>query len=165
MTKHKHPPDNATGSLHPEELEICKKQCQEYLNNWKRAEADFINYRKDEKTRNETLLKFSNERILMEAIDILDALDEAIKHIPKGTDTSWLSGIEQIAKKFHDLLMKHGVKRIETEQKPFDPMTMEAVQTKPPNISEQSGIVESEIRAGYLMHGRVIRPARVSVYQ
>lgn len=158
MIKHKHPPDI-------EELEMCKKQCQEYINNWKRAEADFANYRKDEQRRVRTLLEFGNGQILLETIDVLDALDEAIKHSHEIADAVWIDGIRQVAKKFHDLLARHGIKKIETGQKLFDPMTMEAVQTKPPNTPEQAGTVESEVRAGYLMHDRVIRPARVSVYQ
>lgn len=131
-----------------DEFEKCKKQAEEYLNNWKRERADFINYKKDETKRLEEFVKFANEGLILEVIDILDDLELAAKQMSDG-------GLDQVVKKFRDLLAKYGVERIKSNGK-FNPLIHEAVE------GEGEGEVE-EVRAGYLMHGRVIRPARVKI--
>ncbi len=148
---------------HPPELDACKKQAEEYLNNWKRAEADFANYRKDEQKHVQMLLKFGNEHVLLEAIDVLDALQGAIAHIPDTTDGAWGDGIRQVTRKFQDLLTKHGVRELAAAGQPFDPLQHEAVGTVPGH--SESGRVVEVVRSGYEMHGKVIRPVRVIVSQ
>lgn len=131
-----------------DELETVKKQAEEYLGNWKRERADFINYKRDEAKRLEEFIKFANEGLILEVIDILDDLELAAKQMSDG-------GLGQIIKKFLELLAKYGVERIKGEGK-FDPVLQEAIE------GEGEGEVE-ELRTGYLMHGRVIRPARVRI--
>lgn len=135
----------------PTELEICKKQAEEYLNNWKRERADFINYKKDEIKRMEEIIKFGNEALLLEIVEILDDLELAAKH--ENGDTG---EFRPILKKFQDFLKKYEVERIKTDSS-FDPSLHEAIST------EEGGSKIEEVRAGYTMHGRVIRPARVKV--
>src|SRR3989344_2582569 len=130
------------------ESDACKKQAEEYLNNWKRERADFVNYKKDEGKRMEEFVKFANESLILELLDNLDDLYLAAKQTK---DT----GLEQIIKKFEDLLKKYGVEKIKIEEK-FDPMTQEVVE------GTEGDRIE-EVRAGYIMHGRVIRPVRVRI--
>jgi molecular chaperone GrpE len=133
------------------ELEKCKKLAEEYLNNWKKERADFINYRKEEMKRLEELIKFANEEVILEVIDVLDDLDIALKH---GETAN--RGLDQIAKKFADWLKKYGVERIKIDGEKFNPELHEAVD------GEEGEKIE-EIRAGYKMHGKIIRPARVKL--
>lgn len=123
---------------------------EEYLNNWKRERADFLNYKKEEAKRVEEFVKFANEDLILEAIEVLDDLELAVKELPN-------VGLEQIIKKFNELFKKYGVERIDVGGK-FDPNLHEAVE-----IIEEGGGKMVGVRAGYTMHGKLIRPARVKL--
>ena len=88
------------------ESDACKKQAEEYLNNWKRERADFVNYKKDEGKRMEEFVKFANESLILELLDVVDDLYLAAKQTK---DT----GLNQVIKKFEYLLKKYGVEKIE----------------------------------------------------
>ncbi len=126
-----------------------KEKAEEYLNNWKRERADFLNYKKDEAKRVEEFVKFANEDVILETMEVVDDLELAVKELPN-------VGLEQIVKKFSELFKKYGVERINTGG-PFNPELHEAVET------EQGGTKMQEVRAGYTMNGKVIRPARVKI--
>lgn len=123
---------------------------EEYLNNWKRERANFLNYKKEEAKRMEEFGRFANEDVVLETIEIVDDLELAVQEY-KGI------GLEQIVKKFKDLFKKYGVEEIEVNDKKFDPATQEAVET------EAGGEKIVQVRAGYMMHGKVMRPARVKI--
>lgn len=133
-----------------ENLETCKKQAEEYLNNWKRERADFINYKKDEAKRMGEFVGFANEVLILELIDVLDDLYLTARETKN-------VGLDQVVKKFEDLLGKYEVEKIKVNGEKFDPLKHEAVE------SEDGGEKIEEIRAGYTMHGRVIRPARIKI--
>ena len=124
-------------------------KAEEYLNNWKRERADFINYKKEEQKRVEEFVKFANEDLLLETIELVDDLEVVAKEVPG-------IGLEHVVKKFSELFKKYGVERISVEGK-FDPNLHEAIEI------EQGGGKMAEVRAGYTMHGKVIRPARVKL--
>lgn len=131
------------------EQEDWKSRADEYLNNWKRERADFLNYKKDEAKRLEEFLTFSNEAVILEVIDVLDDLERAVAEVKN-------EGLEQVLKKFQDLLKKYNVERVTVGDK-FDPLLYEAMET------EEGGEKMQEIRAGYTMNGKIIRPARVKI--
>lgn len=133
-----------------ETVEIDHQQkADEYLNNWKRERADFLNYKKDEARRVEEFVKFANEDLILETIDVLDDLELAAKEIKN-------VGLESIIKKFNELFKKYGVERIGTSGA-FNPELHEAIET------ESGGAKMQEVRAGYTLHDKVIRPARVKI--
>lgn len=141
------------------ELKTCQQKAEEYLNSWKRERADFLNYKKDEVKRLEEFVKFANEAIILEVIEVLDDLEQAAKEINN-------DGLNQVLKKFQDLLDKYDLKRITVEGEKFNPLIHEAVIEEMQNEEEKVEKKEEklkEIRAGYTMHGRVIRPARVRI--
>ena len=121
---------------------------EEYLNNWKRAEADLINYKKDEAKRMEEFAKFANEDVILEILDVVGNLELAAQHIRD-------DGLKSIVKQFETILKKYGVERISVAGQKFDPAVHEAAEA----IDESRPL--AEVRPGYVMHGRVIRPARV----
>lgn len=169
-----------------EEVEKYKKQAEEYLNNWKRERADFINYKKEEARRVEEIIKFANEGVILEILDLVDDLEIARQNFteqnlsgqaaketknhgigpvrnsppngpPDRASAGEISyGIDQILKKFEELLKKYGIERIKIEG-PFNPELHEAVETEP------EGTKLEEVRAGYTMYGKVIRSARVKI--
>ena len=137
------------------DLEKCKAQCEEYLNNWKRERADFINYKKDESKRVENIVKYANEGLIIEVIEILDKLDLGLQHEPNET-------MKQLASDFAKLLKEYGVERIDdpsidSGQATFDPVMHEAIEV------EDGGTKLKEIRAGYKMYDKIIRPTRVRI--
>lgn len=140
------------------EFEKCQQERDEYLNNWKRERADFLNYKKDETKRLEDFVKFANEAVILEVIEVLDDLERAAKEVKN-------EGLGQVLNKFQELLNKYGIERIKTEGK-FDPLLHEAVTTEALSEEEKTEKEEEkleEIRAGYMMHGKVIRSARVKI--
>ncbi|MDP3792484.1 MAG: nucleotide exchange factor GrpE [bacterium] len=150
-------PEN--NNLNDEELKKCKEQAGEYLNNWKRERADFINYKKDEAKRMEEFLKFSNEGIITELIDVIDGVETARNNLPESKELKeWTDGFDGSLDKLDKFLKKFGVEKIEVNGEKFDPLLHEAVE-----IQDKNGENIIEIRPGYTMHGKVIRPARVKI--
>lgn len=133
-------------------LEESEKKAQEYLDNWKRERAEFINYKKEEIKRLEEFIKFASENIFLEVIDLIDDLEISVKH-----SNADQNGLKQVLKKFIDWLKKHGVEKIKVEGEKFNPLLHDAVE------SNASGDKIEEVRSGYTMHGKVIRPARVKI--
>ena len=141
------------------ELEECKKQGEEYLNNWKRERADFVNYKKDENKRMGEFLKFSTEGIIAELVDVIDGIEVARNNLPDSKELKeWTEGFDSSLDKLEIFLNKFGVEKIKTEGAKFDPVIHEAVE-----IQDKDGENIEEIRPGYTMHGKVIRPARVKI--
>lgn len=150
-----------------EELEKCQQEKDEYLNNWKRERADFINYKKDEAKRVEEIVKFANESVILDLIEMLDNLEVVRKNFPdniRDKTEEWLDELDKGIKKFEEFLNRYGVEKIKivdsstsSEQVKFDPLLHEAVEV------EEEGDKVIEVRAGYTMHDRVIRPARVKI--
>ena len=124
-------------------------RAEEYLSNWKRERADFINYKKDEVKRLSEFAKFAEEGIVLEIVELIDDLETASKEIRN-------PGLDQVVKKFEEFLKKRNVERIDTGGA-FDPLLHEAM------ITEEGGGKMEEVRAGYKMHNKVIRPARVKI--
>lgn len=122
---------------------------EEYLNNWKRERADFLNYKKDEARRVEEFVKFANEDLVLEMMELVDDLEIAAREVPG-------VGLEHVVKKFSELFKKYGVERISIDGQ-FNPALHEAVET------EKDGTKMVEVRAGYMMRDKVIRPARVKL--
>ena len=135
-------------------------KAEEYLNGWKRAQADLINYKKDEAGRLEGGLKFGNESILMEIISVTDSFDFALASMEKTGPVE--KGICLIKTQIDDLLKRHGIEKIFAKAGDvFNPAMHEAIATA--EVSEQSGTIVEEIESGYTLHGKVVRPARVRV--
>lgn len=137
-----------------DELQIEKEKAEEYLNKLKRERADFLNYKKDEVKRLEEFVKFANETVILEVIDVLDDLEKAAKEVRN-------EGLDQVLKKFQDLLKKYGVEKINVGGT-FDPLLHEAVAGRI-NDGQEEVAGMKELRPGYMMHEKVIRPARVSI--
>jgi len=156
--------DEKTQNNLTRESKICCKQAEEYLNGWKRERANFENYKKEEAKRLEEFAKFANEGLLLELIPLADEAEIALKLMPEDIKTNhpnWVKGVEEIRKKFNEFLETNGVFRIKTVEEEFNPSLHEAVETVP--TDGKSGIVVEEVRAGYTLHGKVIRPARVKI--
>lgn len=145
------------------QLEECQKQKADYLAGWQRERADFLNYKKEEVERMEVIIKFANEEMILRMLPILDNVDVAEKKIPDDLKKDEnVKGVLQVKVQILDFLKSQGIEEIKTVGLKFDPNfqeAMEEVEVK----DKEPGIVVEEVQKGYLMYGRVIRPAKVKI--
>ena len=142
-----------------EDIEIIKKQAEEYLNGWKRAKADYLNLKKEMEAQNKEIKEWLSKIFLLPILDIMDNFDRA------GTLDA---GIEGIKKQFEDFLKANGVEEMKVVGEKFDPLKHEAIESVeggPPAQVGESGRIIEEVRRGYLVNGEVLRPAKVKVYK
>ena len=156
------------------ELEELQKKADEYLNSWKRAAADLINYKKEEMERMATLASYAKESILFEVLPIFDSFYLAEKHankldLPAGQAGNvgmleWAKGFSQIKNQIAEFLKKAGIVEIEVMGQKFDPNSMEIVAASAEGSGEpKEEVVVEELQKGYKMGERVLRPAKVKV--
>ena len=145
-----------------DELTKCQKERDEYLDGWKRAKADLINYKKDETKRFENVVRFSNESLVRELINVLDSFDLALVALEAENDSRKEKGLYLIRQQLEDILKRVGLERIIVSVgQPFDPGLQEAIASI--ESDKPAGTVIEEVEKGYLLSGRLIRPARVKV--
>lgn len=141
-----------------DELAKISAERDEYLNGWKRAKADLINYQKDEGKRFEEFAKYAAKELIRELIVVMDSFDLAIAAMGEKVD----KGTLMIRTQLEDVLKKQGLERLAVSVgAPFDPSVHEAVAAV--ESTESPGAVVEEVERGYILHGRVIRAARVKV--
>lgn len=144
-------------------LEDCQKKKDEYLAGWQRARADFLNYKKEEMERIKEILKYGNENLILKILPILDNFEKAEKEIPDDKkNDKLLEGILQIKTQFQDFLKNQGIEEIKTVGERFDPNFQEVVQ-EIEKADCESGTVIEETQKGYILNGKVIKPAKVKV--
>jgi molecular chaperone GrpE len=111
------------------------------------------------------LAKYVKEDMILKILPILDSFNLAEKHLPE--DKESLQGFLQIKKQLEDFLTKEGIEEIKTIDQKFDPNFMEAAEevSGDPDSAEsaESGMVVEEVQKGYIMDGKVLRPAKVKI--
>jgi molecular chaperone GrpE len=141
-------------------LTEAKEKVEEYLNSWKRAQADFINYKRHAEQEMQEMGKYGNAQLILILLPILDdmerAFDNAKPHLAKA---EFLNGMKLIESKFRSILSSQGLSPIEAEGKPFDPALHEAVM----HVPGKEGIVVKELRRGYKLYDKVLRPTQAMV--
>src|SRR3989338_6394555 len=119
-----------------------------------------INYQKDEQKRLEEIAKFSNWDLVRDLVTVLDSFDLAITALEKEDKVE--KGVYMIRGQLEDALKRRGLERIPvTVGQPFDPSLHEAIGEV--ESDQPVGAVAEQIERGYLLSGRVIRPARVQL--
>ncbi|MGH9119152.1 MAG: nucleotide exchange factor GrpE [Acidimicrobiales bacterium] len=128
----------------------------DYLDNLRRVQADFENFKKQTIRRNTDLVERAAEGLAAKLLPVLDACDAALAH--GATD------VKPIHDALLDVLAKEGLQPLRPEGEPFDPNHHEAVVHEPVGDDDEPGpVVTDVLRAGYLWKGRVLRPAMVKV--
>lgn len=123
--------------------------------------AEFDNYRRRTKAERALAEETGKREVLLALLDVKDDVDRALLHIRETSDAV-ADGLRLIQQRFNNLLEAHGVTAFESEGEVFDPEIHEAM-TMIDGDGERSGTVYSEHRRGYLMNGKLLRPARVAV--
>ncbi len=127
--------------------------------------AEMQNMEKRFQRDKEQLLKFGNEKLLKDMLDIVDNLERTLGFINKDEDEkvkNIVVGIEMIQKMFIESLSKHGLKQIEALGKEFDPNFHEALAQQPAEGKKDMEVIQVH-QNGYTLNDRVIRAAKVIV--
>jgi molecular chaperone GrpE len=140
------------------ELAEAKRQRDEYLDSWRRAQADFENYRRRVERQQREMAEHASTALVTKLLPVLDTADLALAH---GAGEE----VKQVGGYLFDVLAKEGLQRIVPEGQAFDPQRHDAVAHEEaegegaPQVPEVSEV----LRAGYEWKGRVLRPAMVKV--
>jgi molecular chaperone GrpE len=139
-------------------------KADEYLAALQRERAEFVNFRRRTAEERERDLGLAGEDLIRKVLILADDFDRAIENRPAALDgDAWAEGIAAIDRKLRALLESEGVTAVDaTAGTPFDPRDHEAVVSVPGTGRAEGEIVE-EIRRGYRLRDRVIRPALVAV--
>jgi molecular chaperone GrpE len=125
--------------------------------------AEFDNYRKRVAREKEATVSFGNERLLRAILPFLDNLERAISQAGSSDSfESLLSGVRLTYDQFLSELRKFGLEQVPAEGTMFDPNLHEAI-AQVPWEGKPEGTILSEARRGYLLNGRLLRPAQVTV--
>ena len=143
-----------------EELAAERQKAAEYLANWQRAQADFINYKRRNEEERAEFNSFANSNLVLAILPVLDDLERAIEAMPSRIAKSeWGEGIKLVERKFQTILQGMGVIPMISVGETFDPNIHEALRQS----SGPEGIILEEFQKGYMMGARVLRPAKVVV--
>lgn len=141
----------------------CAQSCAELQDKLLRVTADFQNYKVRTERERMQSIQIGQTVVITKLLPIIDDVERAIDEAKKQnkTDLNWLAGFELIAKSLNQLLSDYRVHPIE-QIKTFDPELHEALaQVDAPD--HQSGDIVAVLQKGYVMDGRVLRPAKVTV--
>lgn len=148
-----------------DQLKTAEEEAKAHYDKLLRVMAELDNYKKRSEKEKRELVKYSNEKLVTDLLPVLDDLDRVLEHLPKGASKElhdFVSGVQLVSKHFLATLKKYGLEEIETEGEKFNPELHEAVSHIPHDEVESDHIIEQH-RKGYMLNGRVIRAAMVSV--
>lgn len=154
-------------TIDEQELLKLKEDAQKGKESWDkllRLQADFDNTRKRLEREKQDFIKFANESLILELLNILDDLERVVNLAESKSEDmpAFLKGVEMILAHIYEMLKEHGVKPIDAEGKVFDPNYHEALmQVENKDLPEHT--VVEEMQKGYLLNDRVIRTAKVKV--
>ncbi len=146
------------------------EQCAEYLNGWKRAQADYQNLQKESEEAKRAYVKYANEQLLLELLPAIDQFETALSFVPDFSTMSeddrkkmenWMKGIHAVKQLWEQSFADIGLKRIDTSGR-FDPSLHEASATESHSDREEGDVI-CEVQPGWLLDEKVLQPAKVIV--
>lgn len=144
------------------ELAVAKEQAEGNLNKLKYLMADFDNYRKQMERQAASRVETIKAELLLKFVNIRDDYQRAIESARQKSEPAVIEGLEGILKNIDSLLSSEGVAPIEAVGTPFDPHVHDAISfSHRDDVDENT--VTAEIRRGYVLNGKVLRPSMVEV--
>lgn len=150
-----------------EDLKTCRKEKEEYLTGWQRAKADYVNLQKELDLARLNVAIFTKEKMLEKLLPALDSFEMAFsnkEHWEK-IDKDWQDGITSIYQQLLSGLEKSGIEKIYEIEVPFDPSIHQSISVVPTDDEEKDHTIEKVLQIGYRIGERVIRPAKVTIYE
>ncbi|MBI1975688.1 MAG: nucleotide exchange factor GrpE [Candidatus Vogelbacteria bacterium] len=147
-----------------DELSACEVQRKDYLDGWQRAQADYVNARKEESSSRERLMETVRDECFHDLVPILDSFSMAMSgHGWADIEAHWRVGVEQIYNQLSSMLAKHHVEKFNPSGEQFDPNFHQAVAVVDVDDEKNDHQVIEVLQDGYRRGNRVIRPAQVKV--
>jgi molecular chaperone GrpE len=153
--------DGITGSRQLEQ------EITELKDKYIRVHAEMENMRRRQERERADLLKYGLENVFKDLLPVLDSLEKAL---PEGADrvadqineAAYYDGMMMVKKQLLEVCRKHGLEAVEAANAPFDPNLHQAIQ-RLESSEVNVDTVANEFARGYQLHGRLLRPAMVSV--
>jgi len=144
-------------------LQEKEKEAADNYDKYVRAVAELDNYRKRAAREKADSLKYGQENLIRDILPHVDSLERALEHAHSSENfEAFKKGLKLVKQQFVGCLEKHGVEKIEACGRDFDPNVHEAMLQVESDAHEHNQVVD-ELETGYLLNGRLLRPAKVSV--
>lgn len=138
-----------------EKLSVAEGKAKEYLDSWQRAQAEFVNVRKRDEEAKMEFMKFAKTDLIEQLMPVLDSLELSLPHGNKE--------LEVIYRQMLGVLKANGLEQDDPKGKTFDPRLHESIGIKETNdVGEDQKVVEV-MQKGYILQGKIIRPAKVRI--
>ena len=165
---HESPAETAAPAPAPapqDPVETLQAEINKYRDQSLRAAADLENFRKRMIREKEEAVRYANVSVLEKLIPILDNFElglEVAKTAPDASAASIAQGLSMVQRQLADFIKDHGVTAVEAVGQPFDPKWHEAIGHEPDDQVPEGNVI-SQVRRGYRLAERLIRPASVVV--
>ncbi|MDI5983576.1 nucleotide exchange factor GrpE [Halomonas sp. M4R5S39] len=156
--------DNPEAEVLAARVEELEQSLAEAKDQALRAAAEAQNVRRRAEQEAEKARKFALERFVKELLPVVDSLEKALEAMGEDATEAHREGVSMTLKMQHDVLGKFGVEMVEPHGEPFDPQYHEAM-AMVPNPELEPNTVMDVMQKGYLLNGRLVRPAMVVVSQ
>jgi molecular chaperone GrpE len=146
-------------------LKADAEKARHYYDQWLRTTADLDNYKKRATRERQDAIRFANEGIIEKLIPVLDNLDSALAAATTANTPALQSlqtGISMVCQQLKTVLTDAGLEEIDASNQPFDPNWHEAL-SQQPSADVPEGQVIQQLRKGYKLRDRLLRPAGVVV--
>lgn len=144
-------------------LQSAEQKRDEYLDLAQRTRADFENYQKRVKRDLADERRYAQAPLASDLLAAIDNLERALSVAQQaGENGALVQGVGMVHTQLLDILRRHGIARIEAQGQPFDPNLHQAVMQQPSQEHPPMTVLQA-LEQGYLLHERVLRPARVIV--
>ena len=135
---------------------------EDWRNMYVRLLADFENFKRHSRAERERLAQVGKEAVLGDLFPLMEHLERALEAAEEAGDEGMLSGLKMVHQELISALRKHGVERVETVGRPFDPRRHEALgMVTRPGVAADT--VVEEVSPGFMREGKLLRPAGVLV--
>ncbi|MGJ7458152.1 nucleotide exchange factor GrpE [Halomonas sp. MA07-2] len=156
--------DNPEAELLAARVEELEQTVAEAKDQALRAAAEAQNVRRRAEQEAEKARKFALEKFVKELLPVVDSLEKALEAMADEATEAHREGVSMTLKMQQDVLAKFGVEAVEPSGEPFDPQFHEAM-AMVPNPELEPNTVMDVMQKGYLLNGRLVRPAMVVVSQ
>ncbi|MFA5935241.1 MAG: nucleotide exchange factor GrpE [Patescibacteria group bacterium] len=152
-----------------EDVETIKKQSEEYLAGWKRAQADYANLKKESEREKQEFAKYANERLLESLLPAIDQYETALSFTPdlvglpedeQKKFKNWIIGLHAVRALWESAFQAIGLEKVEGTGM-FDPNLHEAVSEEAGD--GEAGRIVRTVQDGWKLNGKLIRPAKVVI--
>ena len=143
-------------------IEQLEAEAEESRNRYLRLAADFDNYKKRVRQEQSDLTRNASVDLIAKLLPVVDNFHRMLESAPEAGDDAWIRGVKLTLQQLEELLAGQGLVPIDAVGQPFDPNLHEAIGHEESDDHPEDTVV-TEVRRGYRIHDRVVRPALVRV--